>query len=50
MLSVDFDGIDTEIAHGLPDVGEHTREALAGAGVHGDVVEALLTTTEEPSL
>jgi crotonobetainyl-CoA:carnitine CoA-transferase CaiB-like acyl-CoA transferase len=46
---VDFDGIDTEIAAGVPDLGEHTREALAGAGVDEAVIEALLAAIDEPS-
>jgi len=46
---VDFDRIDTKIVHGVPDLGEHTREILSAAGVDGDVIEALLAAIDEPS-
>jgi len=45
---VDFDGIDSEVREGVPGLGEHTREALLGAGVPEADVEALVGAIDPP--
>ena len=46
---VAFDGIDPGIRQGVPDLGEHTREALLDAGVPEADVEALVEAIDPPS-
>lgn len=47
---VDFDNIDTERPDAVPDLGEHTRTALAAVGVDEETVAEIITNVEEPDL
>lgn len=46
---VDFDAIDPEITTGVPDLGAHTRAALAAAGVDEKRIEEIVAAIDPPS-
>lgn len=47
---VDFENVDTESPDAVPDLGEHTRSALAAVGVDEETVAEIIANVEEPDL